>query len=112
VQKVKSPAICPGRPNPARIVLATVIEDPHDLVAAVGNVHELLAIVRREVDVPRGAGGPDSWVPVPGMTGMAWRRKLPSRRVDIDPILAAIACVHEPVGAEDDAVRMATTTGG
>jgi hypothetical protein len=59
VQEGEIPGHVSGTAEPGEDRVGYVIEDPHDLVAAVGDVHELLAIVRRKVDVPRGPGGPD-----------------------------------------------------
>src|SRR5258708_23607700 len=48
-----------GTTEPAEDRLGCVVEDPHDLVATVGLVHERLLSIGREIDVPRRPRPPD-----------------------------------------------------
>src|SRR5437773_3541896 len=86
-----------------------VVEDPHDLVSAVGLVHESLLPVGREIDVPCGPGGPERSRAGDDRNGSHEGAVL---LIDIDPIVAAIARVHKPVLADHDAMRMAAIAGG
>src|SRR5207302_10551240 len=79
-----------------------VVEDPHDLVAAIGLVHDGLLPVGREIDVPRRAGraecsraGLDRYRPHEGA--------VPPH--DVAALVPAIAPLHEPVFADPDPPR-------
>src|SRR6185312_8626033 len=98
-----------------RVIQRTrVVQDPHDFVSAIRLVHEALHDVRREVHVPRRtrradrrSARNDRYL----LHERAGRRPRPFR-IDIESILAAIACVDEAVVGKHDAMRMATVPGG
>src|SRR5438270_8811853 len=86
-----------------------VVEDPHDLVAAIGLVSEGLLPVGREIDVPRRAGRAEcSRAGLDGYRTHAGAVPL----TDVDALVGAIARIDEPVFADHDAMRMTAAAGG
>src|SRR6266700_3565147 len=86
-----------------------VVKDPHDLVSAVGLVHESLLPVGREIDIPRGPGGAER--SRAGDDGYGPHESA-ILLIDIDPIVAAIARIYKAVLADHDAMRMPAISRG
>ena len=73
-----------------------VVQDPHDLVSAVGLVHEGLHGIRRKIDVPRRTGRAERRGARNDRNSLHERACGGTRalRVNVDSILAAIARIH------------------
>src|SRR5262249_50257815 len=98
----------PGPAKTGQDFAGRVIEDPHQLVAAIGVVHELLRPIRPAIDVPRVSCRPES---IGARNNWNDAMQVTEFVEHLISVVAPIARVDEPLPAHDHAVRMPAVAG-